>query len=60
MTEKDRKISVDIERHRLRVIINHAEGEEIIKLNVTEARNLIEVLDATLKDYEQRQNLRID
>ena len=60
MTEKDRKISVDIERYRLRVVISHGEDEEIIKLNITEAHNLLEALDETLKDYEQRQNLRID
>ncbi len=60
MTENDRKISVDIERQRLRVIINHGEDEEIIKLSVVEAHNLLEALDETLKDYEQRKNLRID
>ncbi|MDK2892978.1 hypothetical protein [Methanohalophilus sp.] len=60
MTEKNRKISVDIERHRLRIIINHGEDEEIIKLNITEAHNLLKALEETLKDYEQRQNIRID
>lgn len=60
MTEKNRKISVDIERHRLGIIINHGEDEEIIKLNITEAHNLLKALEETLKDYEQRQNIRID
>lgn len=60
MTEKDRNISVDIERKRLRVIISHGEDEEIVKLSIMEARKLLEALDETLKDYEQRQNLRID
>lgn len=60
MIEKDRKISVDIERKRLRVVISHGEDEEIIKLTRGEARSLLEELDEKLKDYEQRQNLRID
>ncbi|MHC1576368.1 MAG: hypothetical protein ACXQTE_03340 [Methanosarcinaceae archaeon] len=58
--ENDRKIIVDIERKRLRVLINHGEDEEIIKLNIVEARDLLAKLTDTLEDYEQRQQVRID
>ncbi|MCD4703361.1 MAG: hypothetical protein K8R64_03570 [Methanosarcinaceae archaeon] len=58
--ENDRKIIVDIERKRLRVLINHGEDEEIIKLNIVEARELLAKLTDTLEDYEQRQQVRID
>ena len=58
--ENDRKIIVDIERKRLRILINHGEDEEIIKLNIVEARDLLAKLTDTLEDYEQRQQVRID
>ncbi len=58
--EYNRKIIVDIERKRLRVLISHGEDEEIIKLNLSEARDLLAKLTDTLEDYEQRQTVRID
>lgn len=61
MTKEDnRTISVDIERKNVRIIITHAKDEEIIKLTVDEAKDLIEKLENTIEDYQQRQNLRID
>ncbi|MEA1985120.1 MAG: hypothetical protein U9N13_05655 [Euryarchaeota archaeon] len=58
--ENNRKIIVDIERKRLRVLISHGEDEEIIKLNLPEAHDLLAKLTDTLEDYEQRQQVRID
>ena len=58
--ENNRKIIVDIERKRLRVMINHGEDEEIIKLNIVAARDLLVKLTDTLEDYEQRKQVRID
>lgn len=61
MLEKEgRKISVDIERKRIRMIISHGEDEQILKLTLDEARDLKETLNITIEDYMQRQNLRID
>ncbi|MCC7577056.1 MAG: hypothetical protein KK926_09515 [Methanomethylovorans sp.] len=58
--DENRKISVDIERKNIRIIITHAEDEEILKLTVDEAKDLIGKLENTVEDYQQRQNLRID
>jgi DNA-binding transcriptional regulator LsrR (DeoR family) len=58
--EDNRTISVDIERKKVRVIISHAKDEEIIKLTIDEAKDLIGKLENAIEDYQQRQNLRID
>jgi hypothetical protein len=60
--EKDihRKINVDIERNRVRVVISHGEDEEIIKLTLGEAHDLLEKLEGSLDDYQQRKHVRID
>jgi hypothetical protein len=60
--EKDihRKINVDIERNRVRVVISHGEDEEVIKLTLDEARDLLEKLEDSLEDYQQRKHVRID
>ncbi|MDN5308757.1 MAG: hypothetical protein PWP14_151 [Methanolobus sp.] len=60
MEKESRKISLDIERKRIRMIISHGEDEEILKLTLDEARDLKETLNITIEDYMQRQNLRID
>lgn len=61
MTKDDnRKISVDIERKNVRIMITHAEDEEILKLTVDETKDLIKKLENAIEDYRQRQNLRID
>ncbi|MBN1133610.1 MAG: hypothetical protein JXA38_01525 [Methanosarcinaceae archaeon] len=60
--EKDinRKINVDIERNRVRIVISHGEDEEIIKLTLDEARDLLEKVQDSLEDYQQRKQIRID
>ncbi|HML25645.1 MAG TPA: hypothetical protein PKC27_02955 [Methanomethylovorans sp.] len=58
--DENRKISVDIERKNVRIIVTHVEDEEILKLTVDEAKDLIKKLENTIEDYRQRQNLRID
>lgn len=58
--DENRKINVDIERKNVRITITHAEDEEILKLTIDEAKDLIEKLENTVEDYQQRQNLRID
>ena len=58
--DENRKISVDIERKNVRIIITHVEDEEILKLTVDEAKDLIKKLENAIEDYQQRQNLRID
>lgn len=58
--DENRKISVDIERKNVRIIITHVEDEEILKLTLDEAKDLIKKLENTIEDYRQRQNLRID
>ncbi|MDK2833365.1 MAG: hypothetical protein PWP63_452 [Methanolobus sp.] len=60
MENESRKIRLDIERKRIRIIISHGEDEEILKLTLDEARDLKETLNITIEDYMQRQNLRID
>ncbi|WP_406670584.1 hypothetical protein V7O67_01125 [Methanolobus sp. ZRKC4] len=60
MGQDNRIINVDIERKWVRIAINHGKDEEILKLSLTEARDLEEKLNSTIEDYFQRQNLRID
>nr|WP_321497076.1 hypothetical protein [uncultured Methanolobus sp.] len=60
MGQESRKISVDIERKWIRIIVNHGKDEEILKLTLDEARGLKEQLNTTIEDYLQRQNIRID
>ena len=57
---KDRELSVDIERNRVRVVISHGEDREVIKLTLDEARALVGKIDGALEDYDQRKHQRID
>lgn len=56
----ERKIELEIERNRIRVAIFHGEDEQVIKLNLEEARELKKELDKVLEDYSQRKQIRID
>ena len=58
--EIERKIELKIERNRIRVTIFHGEDEQVIKLNLEEARELREELDKVTEDYSQRKQIRID
>lgn len=58
--EIERKIELEIERNRIRVTIFHGEDEQVIKLNLEEARELRKDLDKALEDYSQRKQIRID
>jgi len=58
--DTDRKINVDIERNRVRVMVSHGEDEEIVKLTLDEARDLLAKLEGALEDYQQRKHVRID
>ncbi|MDO9517031.1 MAG: hypothetical protein Q7J10_03170 [Methanosarcinaceae archaeon] len=58
--DKNREISVDIERNRVRVVISHGEDREVIKLTLDEARDIIGKIDGALEDYAQRKHQRID
>jgi hypothetical protein len=58
--EIERKIELEIERNRIRVTIFHGEDEQVIKLNLEEARELTEELEKVLEDYSQRKQIRID
>ncbi|AKB45299.1 hypothetical protein [Methanosarcina vacuolata] len=58
--EAERKIELKIERNRIRVTIFHGEDEQVIKLNLEEARELREELDKVIEDYSQRKQIRID
>jgi hypothetical protein len=58
--EIERKIELEIERNRIRVTIFHGEDEQVIKLNLEEARELKKELDKVLEDYSQRKQIRID
>ena len=57
---KDRELSVDIERNRVRIVISHGEDREVVKLTLDEARDLIGKIDGALEDYDQRKHQRID
>ncbi|MGI5991738.1 MAG: hypothetical protein ACOX79_05215 [Methanosarcina sp.] len=56
----ERKIELEIERNRIRMTVFHGEDEQVIKLNLEEARELAEDLDKILEDYSQRKQIRID
>ncbi len=58
--EYERKIELEIERNRIRITVFHGEDEQIIKLNLEEARKLEEELKKVLEDYSQRKQIRID
>ncbi|WP_292388509.1 hypothetical protein [Methanosarcina sp. UBA5] len=58
--EIERKIELEIERNRIRVSIFYGEDEQVIKLNIEEARELRKKLDKVLEDYSQRKQVRID
>jgi hypothetical protein len=58
--EVERKIELEIERNRIRVTIFHGEDEQVIKLNLEEAREFRNELDKVLEDYSQRKQIRID
>ncbi len=58
--EIERKIELKIERNRIRFTIFHGEDEQVIKLNLEEARGLREELDKVIEDYSQRKQIRID
>ncbi|MGA9187341.1 MAG: hypothetical protein WB014_01960 [Methanosarcina sp.] len=58
--EIERKIELEIERNRIRITIFHGEDEQIIKLNLEEARELAKELQKALDDYSKRKQIRID
>jgi len=58
--EIDRKIELEIERNRIRVAIFHGEDEQVIKLNLEEARELAQELEKAIEDYSKRKQIRID
>jgi hypothetical protein len=58
--EYERKIDLEIERNRIRITVFHGEDEQIIKLNLEEARKLEEELKKVLEDCSQRKQIRID
>lgn len=55
----ERKIELEIERNRIRFTIFHGEDEQVIKLNLEEARDLKKELEKVLEDYSQRKHIRI-
>lgn len=58
--EIGRKIELEIERNRIRINIFHGEDEQIIKLNLEEARELVNRLEKLIEDYSKRKQIRID
>jgi hypothetical protein len=58
--EIERKIELEIERNRIRINIFHGEDEQVIKLNLEEARELTKELEKALDDYSKRKQIRID
>jgi hypothetical protein len=58
--EIERKIEAEIERNRIRITIFHGEDEEIIKLNLGEAKELAREIEQALEDYSKRKQIRID
>jgi len=58
--DSSRNITVDIERNRVRIVVSHGEDEEIVKLSIPEAQELLTKLGDTVEDYEQRKQVRID
>jgi hypothetical protein len=60
VNEIKRKIDVEIERNRIRISIFHGEDEQIIKLTLEEAEELVEILEKVIDDYSKRKQVRID
>ncbi|NYT19333.1 MAG: hypothetical protein GKC08_03460 [Methanosarcinales archaeon] len=58
--DKSRNITVDIERNRVRIVVSHGEDEEIVKLSIAEAQELLKKVGDAVEDYEQRKQVRID
>ena len=58
--DTSRNIVVDIERNRVRIVVSHGEDEEILKLSIAEARELLSKVSESVEDYEQRKQVRID
>ncbi len=58
--EIERKIELEIERNRIRITVFHGEDEQVIKLNLEEARELAEELEKLIEDYSKRKQIRID
>lgn len=58
--EIERKIELEIERNRIRINIFNGEDEQVIKLNLEEARELANELEKALDDYSKRKQIRID
>ncbi|AKB14224.1 MAG: hypothetical protein ACHQXK_05830 [Methanosarcina thermophila] len=58
--EIGRKIELEIERNRIRINIFHGEDEQVIKLNLEEARELVNKLEKLIEDYSKRKQIRID
>lgn len=58
--EIGRKIELKIERNRIRINIFHGEDEQIIKINLEEARELVNRLEKLIEDYSKRKQIRID
>lgn len=58
--DTSRNIVVDIERNRVRIVVSHGEDEEILKLSIAEARELLSKVSDSVEDYEQRKQVRID
>ncbi|HET8686598.1 MAG TPA: hypothetical protein VFM18_08035 [Methanosarcina sp.] len=58
--EIERKIELEIERNRIRITVFHGEDEQVIKLNLEEARELAKELDELVEDYSKRKQVRID
>jgi hypothetical protein len=58
--EYERKIDLEIERNRIRITVFHGEDEQVIKLNLEEARELAKELDELVEDYSKRKQVRID
>lgn len=55
----ERKIELEIERNRIRVTFFHGEDEQVIKLNLDEAKELAQKLEKALEDYSKRKQIRI-
>ncbi|WP_440952991.1 hypothetical protein [Methanococcoides sp. FTZ1] len=58
--DTSRNIVVDIERNRVRIVVSHGEDEEIVKLSIAEAKELLSKVTDAVEDYEQRKQVRID
>jgi len=56
----ERNIELEIERNRIRVTVFHGEDEQVIKLNLEEARELAKELEKAIEDYSRRKQIRID